>query len=277
MDSQDLRQTIANYANRQLEQRKVWYSRAANAYNQARPSYPPSLVTQVINIAQLPTNSAILEVGCGPGTATVSFAPLVGSMVCVEPNPDFIQLARQNCQPYPSVTLLNTSFEEWPLAEAKFDAVLAATSFHWIPAAVGYPKAAQALKDNGRLILLWNKELQPIYEVYQRLTEVYQHYAPSLDRRYEDQPTREKILQGLGSMMLESGHFQNMVSGHVCTEVSYTTAQYLTLLTTYSPYIELEAQARQGLFDGLKTLIDEELDGKLQLSYMSAFHVAQKA
>lgn len=276
MDSQDLRQKIARYANRQLAKRKVWYSRAANAYNQARPHYPPALVEQVINTAQMSATSDVLEIGCGPGTATVSFAPLVGSIECVEPNPDFTQLAQQNCQPYPNVTIHNTSFEEWPAAEGKFDAVLAATSFHWIPAEIGYPKAAQALRENGHLILLWNKELQPGYEVYQRLAEVYQHHAPSL-ARYEDKPTQAKILQDLGNMMIESGHFRDVVSSHVSTQVTYTALEYLTLLTTYSPYLELTTQTRQALFADLKTLIDREFGGKLQLSYTSAFHIAAKA
>lgn len=35
-------------------------------------------------------------------------------------------------------------------------------------------------------------------------------------------------------------------------------------------------QTRQSLFNDLQTLINEEFDGKLQLSYTSAFHVAQK-
>ncbi|MEO0394538.1 MAG: class I SAM-dependent methyltransferase [Cyanobacteria bacterium P01_A01_bin.137] len=276
MDSQELKQMIAAYANRQLEQRKTWYSKAAHAYNQARPSYPPSLVEQVIDLAQLSDKSAILEIGCGPGTATISFAPLGCSMVCIEPNPEFTHLAKQNCQTYPNVTILNSAFEEWPLVERQFDAVLAATSFHWIPAEVGYPKVAQALKENGRLILLWNNELQPSYEVYQRFAEIYQRHAPSLDR-YEDNPTREKILQNLGSMVVESGYFRDMVSGHVVNKVSYTTLEYLTLLTTYSPYLELEAQTRQDLFDELQTLIDQEFDGTLDLSFLSAFHIVKKA
>jgi SAM-dependent methyltransferase len=78
-------------------------------------------------------------------------------MVCLEPNPDFYQLAQKNCKHYPNVELQNTSFEEWGLEADRFDAVLAASSFHWIPSDVGYSKAAKALRENGYLILLWNK------------------------------------------------------------------------------------------------------------------------
>ena len=84
-------------------------------------------------------------------------------------------------------------------------------------------------------------------------------------------------MQDLGRMMVESGHFRNVASGHEISEVTYSTLDYLTLLATYSPYLELEEQTREDLFDGLQMLIEQEFSGKLHLTYTSAFHVAQKA
>lgn len=275
VDYETLKQSIDGYANRELNQRKTWYSPAAEAYNQVRPRYPEALVRQVIEVAQLSEKSRLLEVGCGPGTATVTFAELGLSLLSLEPNPDFYRLAQQNCEPYTQVEIQNTSFEEWPIESGQFDAVLAATSFHWIPAEVGYPKAAEALKDDGQLILLWNKELQPAYEVYQSLSEMYQAYAPALDR-YEDKETQTNILQGLGQLVLESGCFKNLVTGQVETKVTYSTDQYLTLLNTYSGYLKLELQRKEALFEGLRNRIDNDFDGKLDLTYISAFHIAQK-
>lgn len=274
MDYKDLKQTLINYSSRNLEQRKSWYSPAAEAYNIARPQYPKDLIRQVVEIAQLSSNSKILEVGCGPATATVAFAEWGCSMICLEPNPDFCQLAQQNCQQYQNVEIQNISFEEWGLEAEKFDAVLAATSFHWIPPEVGYPKAANALKENGYLILLWNKELQPSYEVYQSLSEVYQLHAPSLNR-YEDSETQQQILRGLGQIVTDSGQFKDLVTGYVESEVTYTADKYLTLLNTYSPYLKLEPQSKEALFAGLKDRIERDFGGTLQLSYISAFHIAQ--
>ncbi|MGJ5676500.1 MAG: class I SAM-dependent methyltransferase [Nostochopsis sp.] len=271
----NFKEIIASYSNKDLQERKNWYSPAAEAYNQARPHYPQDLIRQVVDIVQLSSTSKILEVGCGPATATVVFAQLGCSMLCLEPNSDFYKLAQQNCQEYPNVEIQNISFEEWNLEPENFDAVLAASSFHWIPSEVGYPKAANALKQNGYLILLWNKELQPSYQVYQRLSEVYQIYAPSLDR-YENRETQEDILRQLGEMITDSGQFQDLVAGNVESEVTYTTDEYLTLLNTYSPYLELEPQSKEALFAGLRKRIDDECGGSLQLSFISAFHIAQK-
>lgn len=272
---EDLKKTIISYSSRDLEQRKNWYSPAAEAYNKARPRYPQNLIRQVVEVAQLSAKSKILEVGCGPGTATVAFAQLGYSMICLEPNPDFFRLAKHNCQSYPNVEIQNTSFEEWTPDAFKFDAVLAASSFHWISPEIGYPKAASALQDDGRLILLWNKELQPSYEVYQRLSEIYQIYAPSLDR-YEDEETQQDILQKLGNICIDSRQFKNLITGQITLQITYTVEQYLTLLTTYSPYIKLDTDTRKSLFTGLKRRIEDEFQGELQLSYISAYHIAQK-
>lgn len=160
--------------------------------------------------------------------------------------------------------------------EREFDAVLAASSFHWISPEVGYPKAASALHESGHLILLWNKELQPSYEVYQSLSEVYQIYAPSLDR-YEDRKTQEDILSGLGQMVVDSGQFKDLKSGNVISEVTYNVDEYFMLLNTYSPYLKLDFQSKDALFTGLRHRIEDNFGGYLQLSYISAFHIAKKS
>lgn len=272
---EDLKQTIISYSSRELEQRKNWYSPAAEAYNKARPRYPEDLIYQVMEVAQLSTDSKILEVGCGPATATVGFAQLGCSMICLEPNPDFFRLAQQNCQTFPNVEIQNTSFEEWTLKTSEFDAVLAASSFHWISPEIGYPKAANALQESGYLILLWNKELQPPYEVYQRLSQIYQLYAPSLDR-YENRETQEEILRGLGEMAIDSGRFKDLISGQFLSEVTYNVDEYLMLLNTYSPYLKLDSHSKKALFAGLRHTIEDDFGGSLHLSYISAFHISKK-
>ncbi len=162
------------------EQRKSWYSKVADAYNRVRPRYPQELIGRVVELTQLPANANILEFGCGPGTATTAFAELGFSMVCLEPSQESSQLAQKNCAQYPKVRIENTTFQEWELGDDKFDAVLSASAFHWIPAEIACSKAAAALRDHGYLILLWNSTALPKYEVYQILNQVYQTEAPSL-------------------------------------------------------------------------------------------------
>jgi SAM-dependent methyltransferase len=271
----DLKEFLLNECyGKDLEQRKHWYSPAAEAYYQVRPRYPPALINQVVEIAQLSNDSTLLEVGCGPAIATPAFAALGCRVIGVEPNPDFYRLAQQTCAAYPNVELQNCSFEEWELLPQTFNAVLAASSFHWITPEIGYPKAAAALRPGGHLILLWNKELQPHYDVHQQLSAVYQTHAPALDRPYEDSTTQAAILSELGQMAIESGYFKNMISEHMEVEVTYTVDQYLLLLNTYSPYLKLEPQQKQRLFAGLRQVLERQ-GSMVQLSYVSVFQIAQ--
>jgi SAM-dependent methyltransferase len=275
MDDASLKQTIKDISGKNLEQRKSWYSPAAEAYNSTRPRYPRELISQVVKAAQLSSSSRILEIGSGPGTATTSFAEYGCSMVCIEPNPDFCKLAKMNCKSYPSVKVINTSFEEWNLEPEAFDAVLAASSMHWIPAEIAYAKASRALKEDGYLMLLWNKELQPCKSMRAAFSSVYQRHAPSLGR-YEDRKTQEDILACLGQMVLDSGGFRSMVTATFEVSLTYTPDQYISLLGTYSVYLTLGRRTRNALFAGIRECILESEGGEIRLSGLSAYHIAQK-
>ena len=259
-----------------LSQKKQWYSPVADAYNKVRPRYPDNLIHRVLELSKLPSKATILELGCGPGNATVAFAKLGFSMVCLEPSKEACQFAQINCAQYPNVEIKNTTFEEYSLESKHFNSVLAATSIHWISPEVRYQKAADALQENGVLILLWNCELQPQDRVYQVLREVYQLRAPSLLAHYESRQAQTESLRSFGQSVLDSGRFTDLVSEQVISEVTYSTGDYLMLLSTYSPYLELEPQIRTALFEGLREKIEDNFGGNLQLSYVSAFHIARK-
>lgn len=263
-----------NYYGRDLEQRKRWYSDAAQAYAEARPRYPQALIDRSIDRAQLDANSAILELGCGPAIATSDFATLGCQVEGIEPNPDFYQLARQVCRAYPNVRLHNCTFEEWALPPQKFDAIVAATSFHWISPNIAYPKSVAALHPEGHLILLWNKELQPQYEVYEQLSAAYQIHAPTVDRAYEDASTQIAILDRLGQMAIDSGYFKDLVTEWVEVKVEYPIDRYLLLLTTYSNHLRLPPQQQQALSNGLRQVLNRNGD-TIELSYVSAVYIAR--
>jgi hypothetical protein len=93
----EIKQTIATYAARSVEQRRHCYSPAAAAYAATRPRYLQQLVDAVVARSGLTPASTLLEVGCGPGTATVSFAELGCRIVAIEPNPVFCLLAKEAC------------------------------------------------------------------------------------------------------------------------------------------------------------------------------------
>ncbi len=259
---------------RDLQQRKNWYSAVAENYNKARPLYPQELINRVVELTQLTSDSSILEIGCGSGQATRGFAPLGLSMICLEPSLEASEIAKQNCIAYPKIDIKNTSLEEWQLETGKFDVVLAANAWHWLPPEVSYPKSVQALKPEGYLILLWNMSPYPSYEIYQELDKVYQLYAPHLSR-YETPQDQENILQQLGQKVIDSQYFSDVYSEHFLQEVNYSIDDYLLLLETFSPYLELPLEPRKILFSNLRAILNQYCYKNIAVSYYSAFHIAK--
>ncbi len=257
-----------------LEQRKTWYSTVAEAYNKVRPRYSQQLIDRAVELAGLFVGAIALEIGCGPGNATVAFAQRDFSIISLEPSLEAYQFAKYNCAQYPNVEIKNTTFEDWKL-EQQFDAVLAATSLHWVAPEFRYSKTAAALRDNGALILLWNASVQPEYDIYQILHEVYQVHAPSLGK-YEDRETQQRSLSKFAQAVIDSGRFENLVSEYLLSEASYSIEDYLLLLSTYSPYIELEAPQRDTLFAALKAALESNGISSIPASYVSACQIAKK-
>ena len=63
-------------------------------------------------------------------------------VVAVELGAGLAQVARRKLAPFPAATVVDAAFEAWPLPAEPFDAVFAATSFHWIDPDVPVAKSA---------------------------------------------------------------------------------------------------------------------------------------
>lgn len=276
MDMQAFQRQLKAIYSQSLETKKNWYSEVAVAYDQARPRYPKQILEQVITVAQLSPGARILEIGCGPGIATTALAELGFAVVGIEPSLAASQLAQQHCHTYPHVQICHTTFEEWHLEPKAFDAVFATTSFHWLSPEVACQKAAAALRDQGFLVLLWNTPPQPGKNVYQTwLQPIFQAYAPSLSG-YEDISTHETYLHQFGQQVLDSGYFQDLVTGQHISEMICSVDRYLLLLSTLSPYIRLEPAQREQLLLALQETLKANFSEGLSTRYLSAFHLAQK-
>ena len=259
-----------------LDSKKSWYSQVAIAYDQTRPRYPSPLLDEIIQKTQLKPDSSLLEIGCGPGIATAQLAEQGFSIVAIEPSAESATLAKEKCQNNSNVEILNTTFEEWNLEPEKFDAVVATTSFHWLDPNLATQKSAAALKANGFLILLWNTPPQPSKEIYETsLKQIYQDYAPSLIG-YEELSYYQKNLDQFGQKLIASGYFDNLSTGEVIGELTYSVEDYLLLLSTLSPYIRLEEKQRQELFRVLKNTLKHQVGDTLYTHYLSAFHLVRK-
>jgi ubiquinone/menaquinone biosynthesis C-methylase UbiE len=255
--------------------RGSWYDSVADAYDLTRPRYPARILTLMQAQARLQPHKSVLEIGAGPGIVSVELAKLGVDLVCIEPSLSACKLAQNKCAAYPNVEFINTTFEEWHIGTRQFDAVVAATSFHWISPKVRTVKTAAALKDNGLLILLWNTPPQPSYKVFQSLEKVYRDRAPEL-AEYEELQNYQQSLTKIGREVIESGYFKDLTTQQLISKVTYSIDNYLTLLSTLSPYIKLESKQRYNLLAELKRVLELNYGKNLDLSYLSLMQIASR-
>lgn len=253
-----------------------WYSSVAKAYDLTRPRYPTSIMDRLQEVTKLKAGTQVLEIGCGPGIATVDLAKTGVDLICLEPSLSACQIAQQNCAAYANVEFINSTFEDWKLDQAKFDLVIATTSFHWITPDIRTQKISATLREKGQIALLWNTPPQVTHEIYQTIADIYQTYAPNL-ARYEAPTSHQENLSKMGQELIDSGLFKDLVEEHVITHVNYSVEDYVTLLSTLSPYIELEMEQRNTLLAELAKTLKSECGDLLPLSYLSMMHIAHKS
>lgn len=163
------------------ELRRRSFNRIAELYDEARPTYPEQLIEDALRLSAIPPAGRILEIGPGTGQATLPFARRGYSMLCLELGERLAKILTRKTRSYAKVEVRNTAFENWPVEPGAFDMVLSATAFHWIPARIGFSRAADALKPGGSLALIWNFRETPDNELYRELAGIYDRCAPKLD------------------------------------------------------------------------------------------------
>ncbi len=155
-----------------MEQRFA-FDEIANVYRAARPGYPEALIEDVVSHADLKQSDKILEVGCGTGQATKSFAKRGFTIVAMDPGPEMLRGAREDLAGFSNVEFLETTFEAWPATQGKFRLIVAAQSWHWVSAEVRFAKAAEVLSPEGSLAIFGHVPVGLTAPLLARFKEIY--------------------------------------------------------------------------------------------------------
>jgi len=262
--------------NASRDERRRSFDAAAETYATARPAYPEAVFDEIA--ARVPPPASVLEVGPGPGLATVNLAERGYQVVAVELGENLARVARRRLADYPSVQVVHADFHDWEPEPGSFDMFFSASAFHWIEPEVGYPKAHRALRPGGLLALVWNHATPGRRGGPRRFWEetdaLYRRYAPSIasaepqPRRRGPYPRREIAASGL------FGTVERLTWRR---SLSYDADGYLALLGTYSDHLTLPADQRSELFAALRRLIDERFEGRVRREHETVLYLARRA
>lgn len=253
--------------------RRVLFDEVAALYDEVRPCYSESLVEDVIALSGIRENGRILEVGCGPGKATLPFAKRGYRMLAIELGEHLSALAAKNCRPYPNVEILRNAFEDWPLEENGFDLAISGEAFHWIPPEVGYPRLAQALKPGGSAALFWNLRPFPATAVYQAIVATHKKLAPSIASP-DHAITSDWLIQRILTNFADSNSYGEVIVRQYPWSETLTAERYVKLLDTQSSYLNADKEIREKLYLAVVDVI-EQFGGVVERPYLTIlFHAS---
>jgi SAM-dependent methyltransferase len=256
---------------------RTTFDSAAQLYQQARPDYPAALYDELIRLAGLRPPGRLLEIGCATGKATLPLAARGFRLTCLEMGPRLAAVARGNLARFPAVTVTEADFETWrpPPGEA-FDLIFAATAWHWIDPATRYQRAWALLAPGGHLAFWEASHVFPVDgdPIFGDIQQLYQEIGEGLPPGAA-QP-RPGELPDSRAEIEASGLFQGVTVRQFDWAASYTAAEYLSLLSTFSGHIAMAQWQRDHLYDGIRRLLAGRPDGRLRRHWGVALHVARR-
>lgn len=236
----------------------------AELYDRARPGYPPELYDDLAEVTGVRPGCRVLEIGCGTGQATVPLAGLGCRVTAVEAGQRMSAIARRNLAGAPAAEVVTAEFESWPLPAEPFDVVLAATAFHWIDPTVRVHRAADALRPGGALAVVRSQHVMGgTEEFFVEVQRCYERFDPATPPGIRPPAAGEVDHSDHAEEVAGSGRFSGTVFRRHVWELTYTTAEYLDLLRTYSGHRALPEAARSGLLACVSALIDGRYGGRV--------------
>jgi SAM-dependent methyltransferase len=257
------------------------FNQVADLYDRLRPGYPDALFGDLVAITGLDEQSAVLEVGCGPGQATRSLAKLRCSVTAVEPGPELAALARRNLDAFPNVEVETSRFEDWDDRGRRFDLIVAASSWHWVDPSTGWRKAHEVLRPVGWMALLGHVTVrwpdEP--EVYAETADLHERYSPG-NPAWGHPPLEDEVRatsEGWGPIEGPGGWFGPTITRWYPAVQWFDGAGFADLLRTNSIYQRLDDDIRDPLLDAIAERIRTRMGNRAPRRYLSVLRVGPRA
>ncbi|HKV68575.1 MAG TPA: methyltransferase domain-containing protein [Gaiellales bacterium] len=254
---------------------RATFDSVARQYDRARPAYPDALFDTLLRQTGLRAGDRVLEVGCATGKATRPLARRGLHLTCVELGAELAAVARENLVAFPEVEVVHGAFETWrPADGARFDAVIAATAWHWTDPDVRYRRAWELLRPGGCLAFWAALHALPAGgdPIFLQLQDVYEAIGAG---RAASWP-RPRELPHARAEILASGLFDRVTVTQFDWEVRYDAEGYIDLLETFSANIAMQPWQRERLYAEIRSRLAERPDGLLRRHWGAALHVARR-
>jgi SAM-dependent methyltransferase len=129
------------------------FQSAAAHYVAGRAPYPPELIARTASILGLERGHRILDLGCGPAQLAIAFAPYVGGVLALDPEPAMLALARESARPFANVQVAQGSSQDLGPSLGMFRAAVIGRAFHWMDREETLRRFQMLLEPGGAVVL----------------------------------------------------------------------------------------------------------------------------
>ncbi|NLH98493.1 MAG: class I SAM-dependent methyltransferase [Chthonomonadales bacterium] len=257
--------------------RRLSFDADPDLYARARPGYPEAMFDAIWEFADLHAGDPALEIGCGPGQATLPMAGRGLRVTAIEIGSNMADYVRRAAA-HLDVEVHCASFEDCLLPAGRFALVYAGSSFHWVRPEARYVRSAAALRDGGALALFWNRQAQSEGDdpFFDELQQVYAREALGLAGRYDAISRAEQMRAEYVAEIEQSGLFGPVTVQEFQRSISFTAETYAALLSTYSDHATLDPAHLRRLLHAVRELINGSFGGHIAREWATMLFMARK-
>ena len=182
---------------------------AAAHYLSGRPAYATALFARVAALCGLAHDHAVLDLGCGPGQLALGFAPFVGAVTAVDPEPEMLRIAAvQAARAAINIRFIQGSSYDIGPALGHFRLATIGRAFHWMDRADTLARLDRMIETEGAVALFADRHPKvPDNRWHQAYDSLLDRCsapdAARAQRKSPDWPSHEAILLGSAFCRLE--------------------------------------------------------------------------
>lgn len=135
------------------------FSKTVENYLSFRPGYPSEVIDFMNDKFGFHSQDVVADIGSGTGKLTTLFIKNGNPTFAVEPNDAMRSAAEHLFKNYPNFQSIDGKAEKTTLSDSSIDFIIAGQAFHWFDPKNTKSEFRRVLKDDGIVLLIWNKRI----------------------------------------------------------------------------------------------------------------------
>ena len=246
------------------------YGADADCYQAGRPDYPPRVYEVLASRCGVGAGSRVLEIGPGSGQVTRHLVAAGARVVAVEPDQGFTEYLGRTM---PEVRVLSAPFEDADVGDG-FDAVVAATSFHWLDQPIALGKLGRALRPGGWAAIWWTVFSDP-YREDPLLTEASEllgfepgHQRVGTTFQLDTDARCEDLRHAAGLI--------DVTAELIAWDLAMSADQVRALFNSMITIRQLSDEQRTRVLDTVTELVNDRLAGSCVRPHLTPLYIGRK-